>query len=343
MSGIKKIAQLVGISPASVSIYLNDKSTNRVSAKTKLKIDEAVKELNYHKNVFASSLSTHESKLIGVIIPSVLPLFENEYTNALLSGAQSQFSAFGYGLLFFPSSAQSSIEIVQEQLERSAGCDGYILFSTGFCTRQQIRKNIIALQTTGKPFATLNIPEMEEDIRQVLIKDLDISTGTRYLLRKGHKEILLLLGRTGGVHAASLIADHEALMKSEGIPFNPKKILYGEYDADSAYEQIRRALTDHPDTTAICSMSDIMASAALLAAQDCGYRIPQDISIIGRNNSLHSRLCSPLLTTIDLHMQKAGQSAANLILDALSGNTVAHKILISGTILERESVKNLNQ
>lgn len=151
MSSIKEIAKHVGVSPASVSIYLNNKETNRVSRETKDRIEQAVKDFNYHKNIFAMSLSTHESNLIGIIIPTILPLFENDYTNALLSGIQTRLSAFGYGLLFFPSSAQSSIEIVKEQLEKSAGCDGYILFSTGFCTMRQIRKNISEVKKPDGP------------------------------------------------------------------------------------------------------------------------------------------------------------------------------------------------
>ncbi len=64
-SNLKEIAQKVGISIASVSIYLSNPDTNRVSASTKEKIDQATEELNYRKNLFASSLSRHESRVIG--------------------------------------------------------------------------------------------------------------------------------------------------------------------------------------------------------------------------------------------------------------------------------------
>ena len=341
MSNIKEIAGKVGVSPASVSIYLNDKTTNRVSSETKGKIEEAVRELNYHKNLFASSLSSQESRLIGVIIPSLLPIFSNEYTNELLAGLQCKLSSKGYGMLFFPSSAHSSIEIVKEQLERSAGCDAYVLFSTGFCTMDQIRKNIFELQRTEKPFVTLNIPQMGGSTRQVLIGDLEESTGTRYLVRKGHRNILLLLGRSGGVHSQRLLADHERALHDIGVTCDSNTVFYGEYSADIAYEQTLQALSMHPDTTAICCMSDIMAAGAMLAIRKKGLRVPDDVSVIGRNNSVHAMLTTPLLTTVDLHMHEAGQSAADLILDAISGSRVVRKILISGTVIERESVKSL--
>lgn len=339
MSSIKEIAKVVGVSPASVSIYLNDKDTNRVSARTKQAIDEAVKELNYRKNVFASSLSTHESRLIGVIIPTILPLFQNDYTNALLSGVQTRLSSFGYGLLFYPSSAQSSIEIVREQLEKSAGCDGYILFSTGFCTMHQIRRNITEVRLTGRPFVTLNLPQVEEPVNQVLLEDLDNAKGVRVLIDQGHREILLVLGRRGGEHTILLERDFQAIMQETGIPTTPERVVYGDYAAETAYQVVREALERDPSITGICCMSDIMASSAMLAANDVGRSVPTDLSIIGRNNSLYARLTIPALTTIDLHMHEAGQAAANLLLNALSGNTVTQKILMTGSLVERGTVQ----
>lgn len=338
MSSIKEIAKYVGISPASVSIYLNDKNSTRVSAKTKLLIDETVQALNYHKNVFASSLATQESRIIGIIIPTMLPLFQNDYTNTLLSGIQTRLSAFGYSMLFFPSSAKSSIEIVKEQLEKSAGCDGYILFSTGFCTMDQIRKNISEIKKTGRPFVTLNIPSVPEKIHQVLIEGLETASGIPYLISKGHQNIVLLLGRRAGVHARFLKNDFKARIATAGIECNQTSIIYGEYDALQAYSAVKEILETRPETTAICSMSDIMAAAAIKAVQESGRIVPDDISVIGRNNSLHAMLATPSITTIDLNMHQAGLSAANLLLDAVDGNTAPQKIIISGTLIERDSV-----
>ncbi len=348
MSSIKEVAKHAGISSASVSIYLNNKETKRVSSKTKERIELAVKDLNYHKNVFASSLSTQKSKLIGIIIPTMLPLFNNDFTNTLLSGIQTRLSSFGYGLLFFPSSADTSIKIVKEQLEKSAGCDGYILFSTGFCTMKQIMKNITEVQKTQRPFVTLNIPHVEDAVNQVLIQDLDTSTGVRYLIKRGHRKILLLLGRSSGEHAKFLKKDFQYIMENHKLDFSEDKILYGDYSAEESYTKVKAALQKFPDTTAICCMSDIMASSTLQAIADTGKSVPEDISVIGRNNTLYSRLSYPALSTIDLHMHQAGLSSANLLLDALNGGTGTQKILLSGSLIERDSVrtfgrKNVNE
>ena len=342
MSSIKEVAKHAGISPASVSIYLNNKETKRVSPKTKERIERAVKDLNYHKNIFASSLTTRESKLIGIIIPTILPLFQNDYTNALLSGIQTRLSTFGYGLLFFPSSAQSSIEIVKEQLEKSAGCDGYILFSTGFCTMKQIRKNIAEIKKTQRPFVTINVPKIDDQINQVLLDELDRVTGVGHLIENGHSKILLVLGRKGGEHTRYLRNDFYQLMDQHRLDIDVGQILYGDYSAEITFTVVKAALKKYPETTGICCMSDIMASSTMKAIRAAGKSVPEDISVIGRNNSLYSTLSSPPLSTIDLHMHEAGLSSANLLLDVLSGNTAIQKISMSGTFIKRESVKTID-
>lgn len=339
MSSIKQIADEVGISSASVSIYLNDKTTNRVSNKTKVLIDQAVKKLNYHKNIFASSLSTQKSKIIGIIIPSLNPLFRNEYTNFLLSGIQSTLSAYNYNFLFFSSTGTSSIEVVKEQLEKSAGCDGFILFSTGFCTQTQSDKNIFEVIKTGKPFVTINVPYTKDDINQILIDGLERSLGVQYLIDKGHRDILVILGRKAGAYTHLLKEDAIKLFNNNGINYEDNQFLYGDFDDHTSYNIVKAALKNSKKTSAICCMSDIMAAGALKACKELHLRVPKDISIIGRNNTPLCNLLEPTLTTVDLHMLQAGTSAAQVLLNIFSGNSAPQKMFIKSTIIERSSTQ----
>jgi DNA-binding LacI/PurR family transcriptional regulator len=317
-SSLKEIAERVGTSSASVSIYLNHPDTKRVSLAMKKKIDVAVKELNYRKNIFASSLSKNESKVIGVLIPSNIPLFQNGYTNTLLSGIQSNLALKEYSLLFFPSSASSSKENVQEQLQHSAGCDGYILFSTGFCTMEHILWNIRELENTGKPFVTLNIPEVPNEINQIIIKDLVTLRGLEYLLEAGHKKILLILGRSNGEHMQLILKEYRNILKQWSLPFDNGRIIYGNYSHRDTFLKVSSFLAVNRDITAICAMSDLMASSSLAAVKATGLTVPGDISIIGRNNSLYSELADPPLSTLALKIEDAGRSAADLLLQQIS-------------------------
>lgn len=340
---IKEIAKRVGVSIASVSLYLNNKETTRVSASTKERIDKVVDELNYRKNIFASSLGRHESKITGVIIPTSLPLFVNEFTNAILAGIQQVLSERGYSMLFLPVNGASSEEIVKDQLQNSAGCDGYFLFSTGFCSTEQVHRNISTLQNSGKPFVTINIPELDLPVHQVILQDLDKASGASFLIDQGHREIVLLLGRENDVNALGVIDAYNACCREADIAVRGENICYGDYQAESAYLAIKKRLATGPAPTAICCMSDQMALGAYAAIQEAGLRIPEDISVIGRNNVTFSPFLYPALTTVDLHMADAGKSAAELLLNVAAGEVTStcHKVMIRSTLAERASVRAL--
>lgn len=338
MSTLKEIADYVGISTASVSIYLNDTGTRRISGETKRKIDEAVSRFNYKRNIFARNLSTRKSNIIGLIFPTIVPMFMNDFTNPILSGLQSTLSAKGYGMLFFPSFAGTSSEIAERQLTASIGCDGYIMISTGFCSMRDILANIQELQSLGKPFVTLNVPELDQAVNQVILKDLDSTLGMEYLLDKGFRKILLMLGRERDVHTRSMLKKLARLVRQKGLGLDERYIVYGNYTAEDAARELTRFLDHGLPVDSVCCMSDIMAASVTATIRSRGLSVPGNISVIGRNNSLYARLSDPGLTTIDLHMFEAGQSAANLLLSTLSGGEVRQKVFIPGTIVERQSV-----
>lgn len=339
MSGsLKEIAEQVGVSIATVSIYLSDPETRRVSAATKKKIDKAAESLNYRRNLFASSLSRHRSMVIGIIVPTNIPLFQNSYTNTLLSGVQNRLAADGYSLLFFPSSATTSPEIVREQLRHSAGCDGYVLFSTGFCSMDHINTNIRELRDTGKPFVTVNVPEVDEPINQVLMTDLESILGLEFLFESGHRTVLLVLGRRDGEHMRLILEEYRAALKKRNIPLDHNLVIYGNYSREDTYIKVTRILESRSDITGICCMSDLMAASALSAVRSKGLTVPGDISIVGRNNSVHSLLSDPPLTTLDLKVAEAGLGAADLLLETIAAPDTVRTLRIPGEMVVRSSV-----
>lgn len=340
-SSLKEIAESVGTSSASVSIYLNSPDTKRVSSAMKKKIDVAVKELNYRKNIFARSLSKNESKVIGILIPSNIALFQNGYTNTLLSGIQSHLALKEYSLLFFPSSASSSEDNVKEQLQNSAGCDGYILFSTGFCTMEHILWNIRELENTGKPFVTLNIPRVPNKVNQVIIDDLVTLRGLEYLLEAGHRKILLVLGRSNSVHMQLILKEYKKILKQWKIPFDNQLIIHGNYSHKDTFLKVSNFFAVNRNITAICAMSDLMASSSLAAVKATGLSVPGDISIMGRNNSLYSELTDPPLSTLEINIEEAGRNAADLLLEKISVPSTCRQIHMRGEIIERQSVNEL--
>ena len=342
-SSIKDVAKAAGVSTAAVSIYLNHPDTNRVSAEKKRKIDHYVEKLNYRKNFLASGLSGGQGRIVGVIIPTVNPLFQNDYTNNLLSGAQQVIKEKGYSMLFIPSSSQEDYNsVVAQQLRASGGCDGYFLFSTGFCTRAQVIAHIKSLRQAGKPFVTLNIPEMEnEDINQVIIPGLSSLSSLGHLYENGHRRILILLGRPGGQHVLRYLELYKRFLAERNLSFDPELVVYGNYNEKDAREAVSEVLSKGISFTAVCCASDLMASCAVNVLREAGRPVPDNVSVTGLDNSIFSRLSHPRITTVDLEIGEAGRRAGELLLEQIETGGKKKKIIMNETLIEGDSVKNI--
>jgi len=134
MATIKDIAIAVGISTASVSLYLKDSETTRVSSKTKEKIDQSIKDLKYRPNTIARSLVTNKTNSIGIMLPFQGSYFRSTFVNEVLSGIQSILFPKNYSMVFVPASGNDSRSMVKNHLAESSGYDGYILFGTRYCS-----------------------------------------------------------------------------------------------------------------------------------------------------------------------------------------------------------------
>lgn len=341
-TSIKDVAQAAQVSTASVSIYLNDPNTNRVSKAKKEVIDHWVKKLNYRKNIMASSLSGGSGKIVGVIIPTIQDLFRNVFTNSLLSGAQNVLKENGYGMLFIPSSSNVDYHsAVEQQLRDSGGCCGYLLFSTGFCTIEQVQDHIQSLERAGKPFVTLNVPELDLDISQVVIPGLSSLSSLEYLYKKEHRNILIVLGRPGGLHVRQYLARYRNFLKKKGIPFNNDLIVYGNYSDEETRQAVNSFIGKNVPFTAVCCASDLMATSVMNVLMDHGLSIPGDVSVTGLDNSLYSRLARPRITTIDLHVYEAGRNAGKLLLEQVEETRTRRKIIMDEQLIEGDSVQKI--
>ena len=196
MANIKDIAAKVGISNTAVSKYLRDPYTKHVSAELKAKIDQAVKELNYRRNVIARSLSSKKSNIISILIPYSPPFSRSSFLNELLSGLESVLLKNGYHMIFLANQGEDSPAIVKQQLEQGYGFDGFVLFNTRYCTLENIEKNAEELTKTRCPFVVVNSPVLHADINQVVFATPESSNAVNFLLDQG--QLLLFISITTG-------------------------------------------------------------------------------------------------------------------------------------------------
>jgi LacI family transcriptional regulator len=342
MPNLSEIARIVGVSKTTVSLYLKDSSTTRVSNETKLRIDQVVSELNYRPNVIARSLSTNSTKTISVIIPYNGPLFRSSFVNEMLSGIQTELFRKGYSLIFQPIKGEDSPLMVKNHLKDAYGYDGLILFGTRHCTLEAINNNVEQLIKAQTPFVAVNVPELQQNINQIILSTPIESNPIKYFIETGHKEILLVIGREYDPESIETLKMYKNTLEKSGIPMDSKMVIYGDFERDATRSELTNLLKQGVKFSAVYSLSDTMAIGVYEALKKHDLLIPRDVSVIGTNDSSFACTLDPPLTTVRKQMYSAGTEAAKLLLRTITTGKIGRKIWLDSELILRSSTRVLH-
>lgn len=275
---LKDVAQRAGVSSATVSYVLNGKQS--VSEKTKQRVLEAVRQLDYVPDLNARGLSMRDSKLIGVVVPQTEPgehlMFQNTFYSEVLGSIEYYARQNGYHILISATDANESYQQMKESQIPIVLIDSYC--------NDYYYHNIRIDNAYGSYLAT------------------------RYILQNGHREIAFLVGRLqeNGVMKKRLTGYQKALAEF-GVPYQPDYVLEGQINYESGVQHARAIVERHLPVTAAVAAADILAIGAMKGFYELGLRIPDDLSIIGFDDLEISRYMTPGLTTIKQQISLKGQ------------------------------------
>lgn len=330
---IYDVAKFAGVSAMTVSRVVNN--SGRVSEKTRKKISDAIVELNYIPNLAARAARTGVQK-IGVI-------FNNPKSSNLggfLMGAFSAASKLGCELVIEPLTGhQEPLNALRALIDKGVG--GVIL-PPPICdmleAHQLARKHsVIALS-----FASGN-PKLHSPA--VLIDDFSAASAmTHYLLELGHKNIAFVKGDTDHSPANSRFEGFMVTMSEAGLDVNSQLIFEGDFSYKSGLNAAHKLLdpnTSDIRPTAIFASNDEMATAIVAVAHGLNIKVPEEVSIVGFDDSPAATSVWPQLTTIYEPLEEMAFEAVQ-ILDKLlrEGNSVSpsyNHYVAKFTLVERSS------
>jgi LacI family transcriptional regulator len=306
----KHIAKLAKVSQATVSLVLSGALHGSIPASTQAAVLGAAKVLGYVPNRAAQILRTQKTRTIACIVPDIT----NPFYPALERGAQNHAEAHGYDLLIYNTDGIRAKE--QKYLERllEGRVDGIVGIFFHLTAREFLplfERNIAIVRIEARPQATGPWP-----LDSLFVDNVAAArAATDYLLDKGHRKVAMIAGNAGP-HSTRVQGYCDAL-KATGLPIN---IVSGrEFSEAQGYESTRRLLRRARPPSAIFAGNDIMASGALMAARDAGFKVPDDVAVVGFDDVPIARLVSPPLTTVSQFQQKLGSRAVEMILERLQG------------------------
>lgn len=333
---LKDVAQLAGVSAATVSYVLNGKQS--ISDETKQRVHAAIAELDYVPNLSARSLSMRDSKLIGVVVPQTEPgdrlMFQNSFYSEVLGSIEYYARLQGYHILISATDANESYLT----LAKKRNLDGIIvigMYPDDFY--QQMKKTQI-------PIVLIDSYCNDHYYHNIRIDDAYGSyAATRYVLEHGHRDIAFMVGqiKENGVMKKRLLGYQQAL-EEFGVPFRQEYVLEGQIDYESGIALSQCLLARKLPTTAIVAAADILAIGAMKGLYEAGLRVPEDYSVIGFDDLEISQYLTPGLTTVRQQISLKGQKAVELLLKHIEDPTLSkQEEILPLQLVERGSVRKI--
>lgn len=286
MASIKDIARELNMSVSTVSLALNNKP--RVSKETREKVLAKAKELKYVKNGIAADLKRQKTNLILLIVNDASRSFFSQIINQL----QKATAAFDYDFLIcstYGNHLSTAKRFIQEHR-----ADGIIVYTKTIPDEWIIEnaRDDFPIVVLGRKLEADNVYSYAfEDASQLL-------STTEYLIQTGHQKIALVKGSQASLGTSRTASSYKATLEAYGIPYDESLVFEaGGSSYRHGYEITKQLLPQIRQLDAIQYSTDDIAIGGILCLRDHHISVPDDISIVGRNNIPESSFIYPALTT----------------------------------------------
>lgn len=332
MYTIKDVAKKANVSTATVSRIINN--LPGYSEKTKKKVLEAIKELNYQPNALARGLINRRTHTIGVILPHFL----NSYATQLLNGIEKKAHELGSSVIFCQTESFGIKTMKYLQVLNEKRVDGLIFISSVLEKEyyeyiEKIEMPLVLLSTKSDQF---KVPYIEVDGQAA------IYSAVQYLIEKGHRKIGMIGNKEDPIAGVPRVKGYKAALKAYNIPFESNRLTYSRgFSYEDGVKHFQILMKKAPDITAVVTISDEIGVGVLTAAHKMGIKVPDDVSVIGYDNLSIAEMSIPKLTSVAQPLERMGEKAAEKLFEILATESPVENCIMPHDIIERESVRTI--
>lgn len=326
---MKDIAQETGLSMATISKFYNG---GNVRSRTRKLIEDAASRINYVPNELARGLKTHRSRTIGVVIPEL----GNAFITSIITTMEDILRQRNYAVIVCDcrSDLQREKEAVAFLMRKQV--DGLINMPM-----TMDGSHLQPALNAGIPVVLVDrmIDSLQGQVCAVVVdNEAAAEQATRFLLSQGHREIGIVLGSEGLYTTEKRLSGYLRTLHAWGIEPAEEWIRYGCYTLDGGYEAVRTLLQLKRRPSALFVTNFEMTLGALLALNEAGLRMPEDISVIGFDKLDMFGAVFSHLTLVKQPQNAIGEQIARLMLDWMDrGDAMPKQIVTLSTQLVKGS------
>ncbi len=333
----KDIAKMTGVSAATVSLVLNNKPG--VGARKRQEIINKIKELGCEHllkdmPVVNGNIGFVVYKTIGRIID------ESPFFTYILEGLNKSLKNYGYNLNFVYMDKSVNVQSQKSQLYTS-DCKGFIIFGV-----EMKREDLQVFVDSGLPFVVLDNSFQDSDVDSVAINNSQgISKAMEYCYDMGHRKIGYIRCKERITSFDERYRAYKRRLKYLGLGYVPGYVCEVGYSEQEVRREIKTYLEKLADVpTVFIADNDFIACNAMQGMQELGYKIPEDISVIGFDDRPICQMMTPAVTTINVPKDAFGSSAVDILMEKMKRpRSYSVKMEIGTRLVERESVKQIGK
>ena len=326
-TSIDDVARAAGVSTTTVSRVLNWVST--VNEANRRRVLDVISKFKYRPNPSAQRLAAGHNNTIGLILPRFADMFHSFYVSELIKGIGSMTEQLKLDLLLHITDGRSFV--------KPASVDG-LLFSDIDGNEDQLDWVL----EQGIPCVVLNHYIEELPVSCVAIDNRAAARDVvAYLAKLGHREIATITGHLRTPVGIERLDGYLKAMKEQGLDVKPYFIEHGDYSGPSAKEPAKRLLTHADRPTAIFAASDAMAVTTIEVALELGLRVPEDLSVVGFDDSPIAAFSKVPLTTVWQPLSDVGRLSVKILNELITSKSPRpiKRLLRNTKLVERQSCR----
>lgn len=324
-STLKDVAELAGVSTATVSHVLND--SKYVGDALKQKVLDAVEELNYVPNSLAKSLRMRESKLIGLMISDI----SNPFFSLVVRGIEDGLAKNDYNVLLCNTDNTYATEMEYLKVLLSRRIDGLVVSSGG--------GEASHFREAGVPLVFLNRSPDWQDSNVVTTDNFrGAYLAAEHLVKHGYKRIAVIAGPQHINTGRERLRGFQRALSDLGREIDECLVKIGRFDIDSGYQTMRELLEQEARPDAVFTCNNSMTLGAFRCLKETRLTIPADIALVGYDDPEWATIAEPPLTVIRQPAYNLGLTAANQIMELIRNkNSEPEKIFLVPELIIRQS------
>ena len=329
---IHDIARKLNITASTVSRALKDHP--RISAETKKAVQKAAQKLNYQPNNIAAALRNGKSNIIGIIVPTA----DRTFFSSVVRGIEEIANTAKYNVMICQTYDNYEKEVSTVEALLNARVDG-IIVSHGKET--QNFDHFLKVKERGIPIILFDRSNDELEVSNVVIDDfLGAYKATEHLIQQGCKRIAHFTNaRKISIFKERLRGYREALLDN-GLKFDESLVVDSNLQLEDGRNSMEQLLKRKDIPDGVFSSSAYGVLGAMQVLKEKGFKVPEDVALVGFSNEPFTSFTEPPLSTIDQHPMRMGNAAAEIFLEEIAVKDkkfIPQKIVLKPEMIIRQS------